>query len=298
MNAARRVGEVLGTGSAGTSVLARVWFLAALAGVLATGLQVHGSNYELDLHLHSEEIDPPETGADTALLPVVAAAKTTRPISSVYDFTGTTPGGALWLLPKNQNQSVLFLSVGTEEIAPSDLAGPLTWALTSVTGSGGGVAPGVFSVWNVDNFATVIPLMSTAAGAGTPNTFNVSAGTHTHFNYGFTAPGLYNVEFAVSAPLSAALGGGSAVGSATYSFGVFDTGSDYTYPESLPWTYQGQSYSVALVGNEHIDMGVGLVAVPEPSTAVLAALGGVSLLGMGLRRRRRQPRQTGCFSVC
>jgi len=276
----------------------RVLLLAWVIAVLAMSASVHGSNYELDLHLHSAEIDPSETGADTALLPVVAAAKTTRPVSSVYDFTGAAPGGSLWLLPKNQNPSVLFLSVGTEEIAPSSLAGPLTWALTSVTGSGGGVAPGVFSVWNVDNFANVIPLMSTAVGAGTPNTFNVSAGTHTHFNYGFTAPGLYNVEFSVTAPVSAALGGGSAVGSATYSFGVFDTGSDYSYPQSLPWTYQGQSFSVALVGNEHIDMGVGLVAVPEPSTAALSALGAFSLLGVGFGRRWLARRRTGIFSGC
>lgn len=273
-------------------------FVGALVGASTATAPMHAANYDLDLHLHSAEVDPTEFAANAALLPVVAAAKTTRPVSSIYDFTGAPAGGSLWLLPKNQNQNVLFLSVGTEEIAPSELAGPMTWTLTSVTGSGGGAAPGVFSVWNVDNFANVIPLMSTAAGAGTPNSFNVSAGTHTHYNYGFTAPGLYNVEFAVSAPLSAALGGGSAVGSATYSFGVFDTGNDYVYPSSTPWTYQGQSFSVPLVGNEHIDMGAGLVAVPEPSTAALAALGGISLLGIGISRRHRIRRRGGLFSGC
>lgn len=279
--------------------LATAWlFVAGAIGGVVMPASVLGSNYELDLHLHSAEITPSEIAADDALLPVVAAAKTTRPASSVYDFTGAAAGGNLWLLPKNQNPAVLFLSVGTEEIASSALAGPLTWALTSVTGSGGGPAPGVFSVWNVDNFATVVPLMSTAAGAGTPNSFNVGANAHTHLNYGFTAPGLYNVAFSVSAPLSAALGGGTAVGSATYSFGVFDTGSDYVYPESLPWTYQGQSYSVALVGNEHIDMGVGLVAVPEPSTFALSAVGVVSVFGLGLGRRRKHRGKKGGFSAC
>ena len=277
--------------------LPRALLVASVIGPLVMTGSAHASNYELDLHLHSEEIDPPEAAADAALLPVVAAAKTTRPVSSVYDFTGAAAGGPLWLLPKNQNQSVLFLSVGTEELLPADFTGSLTWTLTSVTGSNGGVAPGVFSVWNVDNFANVIPLMSTASGAGTPNAFNVAAGTHTHFNYGFTAPGLYNVEFSVSAPLASALGGGSAVGSATYSFGVFDTGSDYSYPPEVPWTYEGQSFSVALVGNEHIDMGVGLVAVPEPSTFALSALGAVTLLGLRLGRHRRQGGKKPVFSV-
>lgn len=281
-----------------TGSLVRALLVVSIMGPFTTSGFVHASNYELDLHLHSEEIDPPEAAADAALLPVVAAAKTTRPVSSVYDFTGATAGGPLWLLPKNQNQSVLFLSVGTEELLSADFTGPLAWTLTSVTGSNGGAAPGVFSVWNVDNFANVIPLMSTASGAGTPNAFNVDAGTHTHFNYGFTAPGLYNVEFSVTAPLASALGGGSAVGSATYSFGVFDTGSDYSYPPEVPWTYGGQSFSVALVGNEHIDMGVGLVAVPEPSTFVLSALGAVSLLGLRLGRHLRQGRKKLVLSPC
>lgn len=272
--------------------------VAVIIGMSAMTSRAHAANYTLDPHLHSAEIEPHETAADSALLPVVAAAKTTRPVSSVYDFTGAAAGGTLWLLPKNQNQSVLFLSIGTEEIASSALAGPMTWTLTSVTGSGGGVAPGVFSVWNVDNFATVIPLMSTAVGAGTPNAFNVTAATHTHFNYGFTAPGLYNVEFSVSAPLSASLGGGTAVGSATYSFGVFDTGSDYSYPESVPWTYQGQSFSVPLVGNEHIDMGVSLVAVPEPSTLAMSALGVISLLGLSIGRRRYESRKNAVLLGC
>jgi surface-anchored protein len=120
----------------------------------------------------------------------------------------------------------------------------------------------------------------------TPNTFDVLADTHTHFNYGFTAPGLYNVTFSVSASLAAGIGGGTATGSATYSFGVFDVGSDYEYPTSTPWTYAGQSFSVALVGNEHIDMGVALVPVPEPSAAILALLGVAGVVAAGVHRRR------------
>lgn len=239
--------------------------------------------YQLDLHLHSGEVDPPEFAADAALLPVVAAAKTTRPAGSDFDFIGVTAGAPMWLLPRSQNPSVLYLSVGTEELPSGDFAGPLTWTLTSVSGSGGGAAPGVFSVWN--SLGGITPLMSSAGG--TPNSFSVSAGGHTHFNYGFTAPGLYDVAFSVSAPLAASLGGGTATGSAVYSFGVFDAGSDYEYPAATPWTYQGRSFSVALVGNEHIDMGVALVAVPEPSAAVLCGLGAVGLGWVGLRRRIR-----------
>lgn len=251
---------------------------------LAVGTVV-AADHELDLHLHSAEVIPSEFGAGEALLPVTAAAKTTRPANPALDFIGVASGSSFWLLPKNQNPNVLFLSIGTEELNPADFASSLTWSLVSVTGSGGGAAPGSFSVWNVDNFGSIVPLMSTAPGASTPGSLTVAAGAHSHFNYGFTAPGLYNVTFAASGTLSPALGGGLVGGTATYSFGVFDTGADYEFPTSTPWTYGGQQFSVALVGNEHIDMGVGLVAVPEPATGV-AALGALAVGGIALARRR------------
>lgn len=253
-----------------------------LLGSFLCGLSASG--YELDLHLHSTEVTPSEFAADEGLLPVVAAAKTTRPAGSQFDFIGVSAGSPIWLLPKNQDPAVLFLSIGTEELTPADFSSSFLWSLVAVTGSGGGPAPGSFSVWNVDNFGTVVPLMSTASGASTPNAFSVTAGTHTHFNYGFTAPGLYNIEFTASATLSPALGGGPVNGTATYSFGVFDTGSDYQFPASTPWTYMGQSFSVPLVGNEHIDMGVALSAVPEPEIG-LAALA-VATAGAAWAARR------------
>jgi surface-anchored protein len=259
------------------------WLGSLLCGATAV------SGYELELHLHSSEVTPAEFGAADALLPVVAAAKTVRPVGSQYDFIGVAAGAPVWLLPKNQNPSVLFLSIGTEELAAADFSTPLVWSLVTVTGSGGAAAPGSFSVWNVDNFGSVVPLMSTASGTATPNAFSVAPGTHTHFNYGFTAPGLYNIEFTASGTLSAALGGGPVTGTATYSFGVFDTGSDYQFPITTPWTYEGQSFSVPLVGNEHIDMGLALTAVPEPAMGA----GVLTLFGAAgacvVRRRGRKP---------
>lgn len=246
--------------------------------------------YELELHLHSAEVEPEEFAASDALLPVKAAAKGNRPAGSQFDFIGVAAGQPYWRLPKSQNPALLFLSIGTEELAPADFGSTITWSLISVTGSGGGPAPGVFSMWDVDDFAALVPLMSSLPGAGTPNSLLVSAGGHYHYNYGFTAPGLYNVAFAATATLSEALGGGPVSGTAVYSFGVFDTGADYVEPSSTPWTYEGQEFTVALFGDEHIDMGVGLVAVPEPSALALAGCGIAGLVAA----RRRWARQAGC----
>ena len=247
--------------------------------------------YELDLHLHSSELPddgyPAEIGAGDALLPVVAAAKGSRPAGSQYDFIGVASGASYWELPETQNVSLLFLSIGTEELNAADFASTITWSLVGVTGTGAGAAPGFFSVWKESGELNA--LMSTSPGAGTPNSLVVAAGGHYHFNYGFTAPGLYNVEFSATATLAEALGGGQVTGSAIYSFGVFDVGSDYAYPSGpMPWTYQGQQFSIPLYGNEHIDMGIALAAVPEPSSVVLAGLGAAGLAGAALRRRMRR----------
>lgn len=188
-------------------------FIACAVCVMSFAIgSANSADYELDLHLHSEEVTPAEFGAGDALLPVVAAAKEIRPADSALDFIGVTSGSSFWLLPKNQNPDVLFLSIGTEELNPADFASSLTWSLVTVTGSGGGAAPGYFSVWNSNSgspwFSGVVPLMSTAPGASTPGSLTVAAGAHSHFNYGFTEPGLYNITFAASGTLSPALGGG------------------------------------------------------------------------------------------
>lgn len=272
---------------------AAIVVLSALIGSCAAA---RAELYALDLHLHSSELPldgyPAEIGAGDALLPVKAAAKGLRPAGSQFDFIGVASGTPYWRLPKSQNPSLLFLSIGTEELDPAQFASTITWSLVGVTGTGGGAAPGVFSAWNVDDFGGLVPLMSTSLGAGTPNNVVINAGGHYHFNYGFTAPGLYNVEFAATATLAAALGGGVVTGSAIYSFGVFDVGSDYVYPSgAMPWTYQGQQFSIPLGGNEHIDMGIALAAVPEPSSVALAGLGVAGLAGAELRRRMRKRMQ-------
>jgi surface-anchored protein len=249
--------------------------------------------YEFELHLHSEDSDLfdsagapiEETEADGAMLPVVSAAKGTRPVGTQWDFTGTTSGADLWVLPKTQDTNLIFLGFGAEEINPADLAGNITLAFDSLSGPSGAS----FSVWDVDSGANLVPLVTSASGfGGVPNQITMVPGSHSHYNVGFTAPGLYDVTFTASGTLAAGLGGGAVTGTATYSFGVFDTGETYplTAPTPGPYSFFSQSFDNFMLNGGHVDLGVGLVVVPEPSSLALAGLG-VAVLAVVARRRRR-----------
>lgn len=252
--------------------------------------------YELDLHLHalsgtgSDMFDSSgapisEAAPGGALLPVVSAAQMMRPSGTTWDFTGAASGSNLWVLPKSKAAGILFLGIGAEEIEAADLAGAITFAFQGLSGPAGGV----FSMWDVGSFGNPQPLITSASGFGLPNALTIAAGGHSHFNYGFTAPGLYEVTFQATANLAASLGGGEVSGIGTFKFGVFDTGSTYPEPDPLvgPYAFFGTNFDNYIYGDGHVDLGMALVPVPEPSSMALAGLGAAGVLAAGYRRRRR-----------
>jgi surface-anchored protein len=182
-------------------------------------------------HLHVHGDDAGELDADAALLVANAHARQILPaVPPAFAFTGATPGQPFWILPQTQDTDVLFLGLGAEEIAPGTLApwspsdprlpavqaGWIQVALKAVRGPAGGA----FSLWQNDQFGNPVVWMSTADGGITPaDTAYALEGGHAHFNWGFTQPGLYEIDLEVTAfqgpgqtnPL---------VGQATYHFGV------------------------------------------------------------------------------
>ncbi len=260
----------------------------------------HADLYELELHLHasggvsSDMFDSDgnpvgEAPAGGALIPVVSAAKTTRPVGAAWDFIGTSAGSNLWVLPKTKQNGILFLGIGAEEISSNDLAGPITLTFQSLSGPSGGV----FSMWNSGPASWLdspTALVTSASDFNLANTLTIAAGGHTHFNYGFTAPGLYDVTFAATATLASSLGGGQVGGTGTFRFGVFDTGSPYPEPDPMagPYVFFGNTFNNYIYGDGHVDLGVALAPVPEPSSIALAGLGVAGLAGAALRRRMRK----------
>ena len=154
----------------------------------------------------------------------------------VVGLTSTTTLGATsyYWLPETETaaatNNVPFLGIGLEELNLADWSdGIVTLTLLNHVG------PGKFRLWQDDGFGGAIDFIHTDGGA---MSFNIAAGTHTHYNWGFTELGIHELEFQISG---------------THVVYQFQSGAaTYTF------------------------------AVPEPSTALLGALGAVALL----RRRR------------
>ncbi len=113
-------------------------------------------------------------------------------------FAPTGYAGQLWTISQVEVAGVPFLGFATEELAPADWTGSLTFTLNSVLSPSGS---GYFSVWASDSFGTPVFEFSTANPAATSNgnnTLLIPAGTHAHYNIGFTEAGIWQVGITVS----------------------------------------------------------------------------------------------------
>ena len=81
-----------------------------------------------------------------------------------------------------------FLGIGIEELAPGDwIGGTVSLMLVSISG------PGDFLLWQDDGFGGANVFFDSAG-----DSFTLSAGSHTHYNWGFTEKGIYELEFEIS----------------------------------------------------------------------------------------------------
>jgi surface-anchored protein len=142
-----------------------------------------------------------------------------RPADAAWDALGVAAGESFWFLPETNvgagGAAALgapFLGIGGEEVTLGTFDGNLlTLTLTGASMPAGGQ----FSIWANSGFGPNF-FMSTVDGISALDTLSLDldSSDHFHVNYGFTAPGLYALEFEVSA-----LQGGSPVSaSGTYSF--------------------------------------------------------------------------------
>ena len=81
-----------------------------------------------------------------------------------------------------------FLGIGIEELVPGDwIGGTVSLKLVSISG------PGDFLLWQDDGFGGANVFFDSAG-----DSFTLTAGSHTHYNWGFTEKGTYGLEFEIS----------------------------------------------------------------------------------------------------
>lgn len=120
------------------------------------------------------------------------------------------PGATRWLLPQTQNPDLVWAGWSSESIPAGVFEGDtLTWRLLSVSG------PGWLKIFEDSPFG--LPQMKLDGSGTLPAATQMSTGTHAHFNWLFSARGLYRVRFEVSGtPL-----GGSTVSSGAVEYRIF-----------------------------------------------------------------------------
>jgi surface-anchored protein len=158
------------------------------------------------------------------LLYVSAYAEQTQPAG--YDFIGAGAGNTYWLLPQATDLNQLTVALSAEPIAPHtfDSYQPrdpritrsgewIKWSLVDVQG------PGQVSLWQTAQAPSAWWASTVDGGRTYDPAAYVEAGNHTHYNWGFSAAGMYDVTFDVSAFVN---GHGLPIhsGNVTFRFGV------------------------------------------------------------------------------
>lgn len=110
--------------------------------------------------------------------------------------TTNLSGTDYYWLPEVQGDAaangVVYLGVGLEELQAGDWVGGTVTITASIVS---GPAGGEFRMWQDDGGGGAIDFINTDGG---PSSFVQTAGSHTHYNWGFTELGTYEIEFGIS----------------------------------------------------------------------------------------------------
>ena len=160
-----------------------------------------------------EELDDVYFPIDDA--PVPAGMRDFRPEEPSYDFTGVGPGDSVWVTLEQGLAGQVWVGFDSPQTfgmfgsyqetdlrlsqADRDMAQPwIKITLVGVTYQGAG--SGAFSLWRENSVSSPSVWFSTSDNTQ-PDTYLFQAGSHTHVNWGFAAPGIYRVRLTASAYL-------------------------------------------------------------------------------------------------
>jgi surface-anchored protein len=187
------------------------------------------------------------------------------------------PGDSVWIIPELYNPEVVYLGMGAPLLGRNIFTGGLsnrgqvTLRLVSVEGSGP-AAGGTFSIWQ-SGFPPRF-YFSSADGIDETDALDaITANFHAHYNYGFSAPGIYRITFEYSGELVPELGGGDTSTTVTYTFDVGDTSEAsplrYAWPLEEGWAWSSwMGYHYAAFAPWILDFNHGWMYLPpaEPES--------------------------------
>jgi surface-anchored protein len=169
--------------------------------VEGVGFAFVNGKWDLYIHdlLHGVEYDP---GA--AIVRVPDAARTQVPASASYSFLGAA-GAPVWLLPQSQDEAanlgVVSLGHSAASIAAGTFTSDISLQLTALafTPEPGVTGAGHFALFTNDALGVPSVLLDSRDGFSAADSTTIAAGGHRHFNWAFSAPGLYKLSYQVSA---------------------------------------------------------------------------------------------------
>lgn len=172
-------------------------------------------------------------------------ARVQVPSGAEYEFLGGA-GAEIWWLGETYAEDRLYLGIGAPRMGRNIFSGGLsnrgtvTMRLSGVRGSGV-ERGGTFTMW-ASGFPPRL-IFSSSAGAGAANVLEgIVANFHGHYNFGFSAAGVYRVAFEISGKLLPEHGGAQVRHEAVFTFAVGE-GEDlggplrYAWPAAEGWSW-------------------------------------------------------------
>ena len=129
-------------------------------------------------------------------------------LAASYAFTGVAANETFWVLPQNQETGKLFLGIESQAF-PSRLepwnpnqpakqaSSTGRWLRIRLVGMRG-PAGGQFSLFQFGSTAPVVYMSTANGGIDLDDCVFVTSGAHDHFNWSFSKPGLYELDFRVA----------------------------------------------------------------------------------------------------
>ena len=154
----------------------------------------------------SDQILPP----DQVVVFAVPASATTRPEDTMWDFMGVSAGDPIWVLPQDRNDEIVFPGFAVDRTDNATFAryfesdpridSERDWVkieMVDVRGPEGGQF-GTYSTIDRQSEVSLGVWMTTFDGIASNDAFWQREGGHSHVNFFFTQPGVYEVDLKAS----------------------------------------------------------------------------------------------------